>query len=60
MISKAKFSKLKKITKYFMIADELKRVRDLYTCSNAFDMTNLKKFREISYGRYGCFVCKGS
>jgi tRNA G18 (ribose-2'-O)-methylase SpoU len=46
MISKAKFSKLKKITKYFMIADELKRVRDLYTCSNAFDMTNLKKFRE--------------
>ncbi|HQO10409.1 MAG TPA: TrmH family RNA methyltransferase [Clostridiales bacterium] len=46
MINKVKFSKLKKITKYFRIADELKRVRDLYTGSFVFDLQDLALFRE--------------
>lgn len=46
MISKPKFSRLKKITKYFRIADELKRVRDLYSESGNYEMRDIIKFRE--------------
>jgi tRNA G18 (ribose-2'-O)-methylase SpoU len=45
MISPSKFSGLKKITKYFQIAQELKKLRDEFLLSGSSDTGILRKFR---------------
>jgi len=45
MISPSKFSGLRKITKYFQIAQELKKLRDEFLLSGSSDTGNLRKFR---------------
>jgi len=45
MITPSKFSRLRKITKYFKIAEELKRLRDSYLISGSFDLEDIKDFR---------------
>jgi len=46
MISPSKFSKLRKITKYFKIAEELKKLRDEFFHSGTIDTGNLQIFRQ--------------
>ena len=46
MISPSKFIKLRKITKYFKIAEELKFLRDGYLTSGSIDLSNLEVFRK--------------
>lgn len=45
MISPSKFSKLRKITKYFQIAQELKKLRDEFLLSGSPETGNLIRFR---------------
>jgi len=45
MITPSKFSRLRKITKYFKIAEELKSLRDGYLLSGTADLENIKEFR---------------
>ena len=45
MITPSKFSRLRKITKYFKIAEELKSLRDSYLSSGSADLENIKAFR---------------
>lgn len=45
MISPSKFSGLRKITKYFQIAQELKKLRNEFLLSGSSDTGNLRKFR---------------
>ncbi len=45
MITPSKFSRLRKITKYFKIAEELKSLRDSYLISRSFDLECIKEYR---------------